>query len=194
MEVGAKKIAALKDLQKADAKGFEKLWKSIRKDGAYVEAGENDNVIVQKLEANKNAFGIFGYSFLEENTAKLKGVAIDGVEPTYDTISSGKYKGARPLFVYVKKQHVGVVPGIDKFVAEYVSAKAMSKDGYLARKGLVALPKAEADKIAADCQGHAGSRCGRREVREQRYGRPPQVASASLAAAGTLSVRVMPAR
>jgi phosphate transport system substrate-binding protein len=153
LEVGAKAIPSLKEMQTADAKGFEKLWKSIRKDGAYVEAGENDNVIVQKLEANKNAFGIFGYSFLEENTAKLKGVAIDGVEPTYDTISSGKYKGARPLFVYVKKQHVGVIPGIDKFVAEYVSAKAMSKDGYLARKGLVALPKAEADKVAATAKG-----------------------------------------
>ena len=153
MEVGAKAVPALKDMQKADAKGFEKLWKSVRKDGAYVEAGENDNVIVQKLEANRNAFGIFGYSFLEENTAKLKGVAIDGVEPTYDTISSGKYQGARPLFVYVKKQHVSVIPGIDKFVAEYVSTKAMSKDGYLARKGLVALPKAEADKVAATAKG-----------------------------------------
>ena len=150
LEVGAKKVAALTEMQKADAKGFERLWKSIRKDGAYVEAGENDNVIVQKLEANKNAFGVFGYSFLEENTAKLKGVPIDGVVPDYDTISSGQYKGARPLFVYVKKQHVGVVPGIDKFVAEFVSAKAMSKDGYLARRGLVALPKAEADKIMAD--------------------------------------------
>ena len=133
-------------------KAFEKVWKSMRKDGAYVEAGENDNVIVQKLEANKNAYGIFGYSFLEENTAKLKGVAIDGVVPDYDTISSGKYKGARPLFVYVKKQHVGVIPGIDKFVAEYVSAKALSKDGYLARKGLVALPKAEVDKVMADAK------------------------------------------
>lgn len=153
MEVGAKNIAALKDMQKADAKGFEKLWKSIRKDGAYVEAGENDNVIVQKLEANKNAFGVFGYSFLEENTAKLRGVPVDGVEPTYDSIAGGKYKGSRPLFVYVKKQHVGLVPGIDKFVAEYVSPKAMSKDGYLARKGLVTLPKAEADKIAAAAKG-----------------------------------------
>ncbi len=150
MEVGALAIPALAELKKTDAKAFDKAWKSIRKDGAYVEAGENDNVIVQKLEANKNAFGIFGYSFLEENLSKLKGVAIDGVEPDYDAISSGKYKGARPLFVYVKKQHVGVVPGIDKFVAEYTSAKAMSKDGYLARKGLVALPKAEADKISAD--------------------------------------------
>jgi phosphate transport system substrate-binding protein len=148
MEVGAKAHPALKDMQKSDKKGFEKLWKSLRKDGAFVEAGENDNVIVQKLEANKNAFGIFGYSFLEENLAKLRGVAIDGVDPDYDNIAAGKYKGSRPLFVYAKKQHVGVIPGIDKFVAEYVSAKAMSKDGYLARKGLVALPKAEADKVA----------------------------------------------
>ena len=105
-------------------------------------------MIVQKLEANKNAVGIFGYSFLEENLNKLRGATIDGVEPEYDAISGGKYKGARPLFFYVKKQHVGVVPGIDKFVAEYVSDKAMSKDGYLARKGLVALPSAEAKKTA----------------------------------------------
>ena len=148
MEVGALKIPALAELKKKDAKAFDMVWKSIRKDGAYVEAGENDNVIVQKLEANKNAFGIFGYSFLEENLSKLKGVAIDGVEPDYDAIAAGKYKGSRPLFVYIKKQHVGVIPGIDKFVVEYVSARAMSKDGYLARKGLVALPKADADKIA----------------------------------------------
>jgi phosphate transport system substrate-binding protein len=152
MEVGALKIPALAELKKKDGKAFDKVWKSMRKDGAYVEAGENDNVIVQKLEANKNAYGIFGYSFLEENTAKLKGVPIDGVAPDYDTISSGKYKGARPLFVYVKKQHVGVIPGIDKFVAEYTSAKALSKDGYLARKGLVALPKAEVDKVMANAK------------------------------------------
>ncbi len=149
LEKGAEEFASLKDLKKADAKAFDKVWKSIRKDGAYVEAGENDNVIVQKLEANKNAFGIFGYSFLEENLSKLKGVAIEGVVPDYDVISSGKYKGARPLFVYVKKQHVGVIPGMDKFIAEFVSDKAMSKDGYLARKGLVALPKEEAVAVAA---------------------------------------------
>jgi phosphate transport system substrate-binding protein len=152
MEVGALAVPAVAALAKSDKKAFETAWKSIRKDGAYVEAGENDNVIVQKLETNKNAFGIFGYSFLEENAAKLRGVAIDGVEPEYDNIAGGKYKGARPLFIYAKKQHVGVVPGIDKFVAEYVSAKAMSKDGYLARKGLVSLPKAEADKVAADAK------------------------------------------
>ena len=148
LEKGAEEFPSLKDLKKADAKAFDKVWKSIRKDGAYVEAGENDNVIVQKLEANKNAVGVFGFSFLEENLAKLKGAKIEDVEPTYDTISSGKFKGARPLFVYIKKQHVGVIPGLDKFVAEYVSDKAISKDGYLARKGLVAMPKEEATKVA----------------------------------------------
>ena len=150
LEVGAKKIPALQALAKSDQKAFDKLWKTIRKDGAYIEAGENDNVIVQKLEANKNTVGIFGYSFLEENAAKLRGAAIEGVEPDYDQIAAGKYKGSRPLFIYVKKQHIGVVPGIDKFMAEYVSQKAMSKDGYLAAKGLVTLPKAEADKIVAN--------------------------------------------
>jgi len=153
MEKGAEGFDSLKALKTSDSKAFDKVWKSIRKDGAYVEAGENDNVIVQKLDANKNAYGIFGYSFLEENLSKLKGVAIEGVIPDYDVISSGKYKGARPLFIYVKKQHVGVIPGMDKFVAEYVSDKAMSKDGYLARKGLVALPKEEAAKVAAGSKG-----------------------------------------
>lgn len=150
LEAGALQIPALAELRKADAKAFEKAWKSIRKDGAYVEAGENDNVIVQKLEANKNAFGIFGYSFLEENLAKLRGVSIDGVNPDADGISSGKYKGSRRLYVYIKKQHIGVVPGLDKFIAEYVSTKALGKDGYLARKGLVTLPGAELEAMRKD--------------------------------------------
>ena len=147
MEVGALEIDALKELRKTDAKAFEKAWKSLRRDGAYVEAGENDNVIVAKLEANKNAYGIFGYSFLEENAAKLRGATVEGVEPTFDAIASGKYKGSRPLFVYVKKDHVGVIPGLDKFIAEYVSEKAIGKDGYLSRKGLVPLPSAESAEV-----------------------------------------------
>ncbi len=150
MEPGAEKIPALAALKKSDRKAFDGAWKSIRKDGAYVEAGENDNVIVQKLEANRNAFGIFGYSFLEENAAKLRGVPLNGVAPEYDAIAAGKYAGARPLFIYVKKQHVGVIPGLDKFVGEYVSSKAMSKDGYLALKGLISLPPAEAKTISAN--------------------------------------------
>lgn len=152
MEKGAEAFDSLKALKKADeekkTKDFEKVWKSVRKDGGYVEAGENDNVIVQKLEANKNAFGVFGFSFLEENSAKLKGVALEGAEPTFENIAGGKYKGARRMYVYVKKAHIGVIPGLDKFVAEYASAKAMGEDGYLTQKGLVALPKEELEKAA----------------------------------------------
>jgi phosphate transport system substrate-binding protein len=146
LEQGALKIPALAELKKSDPKAFDKAWKSLREDGAYVEAGENDNLIVQKLDANKNAFGIFGYSFLEENSGKLRGVVFEGVEPTYENIASGKYPGSRPLFIYIKKQHVGVIPGLDKFVVEYVSPKASGEDGYLAKKGLVPLPKKELDQ------------------------------------------------
>ena len=147
MEVGAEQIPVLVALKKSDPKAFERAWKTLREDGAYVEAGENDNVIVQKLEANRNAFGIFGFSFLDANTAKLRGVALDGVEPTYDNIAGGKYKGSRPLFVYIKKQHVGIIPGLDKFAAEYVSARALGEDGYLAKKGLVTLPKNQLEPV-----------------------------------------------
>nr|WP_284701007.1 PstS family phosphate ABC transporter substrate-binding protein [Rhodoplanes tepidamans] len=152
LEPGALSLPAMQAIKKADAKAFDKAWKSLREDGAYVEAGENDNVIVQKLEANKNAFGIFGYSFLEENAAKLRGAPLNGVEPTYDNIAGGKYPGSRLLYVYLKKQHVGVIPGLDKFAAEYVSNKAIGEDGYLAKKGLVTLPKAKADAVRKDIE------------------------------------------
>jgi phosphate transport system substrate-binding protein len=142
LEHAANKIPFMKTL---DKKAFETAWKSIRQDGAYVEAGENDNVIVQKLEVNPTSIGIFGFSFLEENP-NLRGVSIDGVQPTFDNISSGKYPSARPLFIYVKKQHIGVIPNLDKLIKEYISAKALSHNGYLARKGLVPLPKDELNK------------------------------------------------
>lgn len=149
MEKGAEQIESLKELKKSDPKAFEKVWKSVRKDGAYVEAGENDNVIVAKLEGNKNAFGVFGFSFLEENAAKLVGVELDGVEPTFETIAADKYKGARRMFVYIKKAHIGVIPGLDKFAMEYISDNALGPDGYLAAKGLVTLPKEELEKVKA---------------------------------------------
>ena len=149
LEKGAEKFESLAALKKADAKAFEAVWKAVRTDGAYVEAGENDNLIVQKLEANPNAFGIFGYSFLEENTGKIKATKVEGQVPTFETIASGDYKVARPLFIYVKKQHVGQVPGIAEFVAEYTSAKAMGEEGYLADKGLIPLP-ADAAKASAE--------------------------------------------
>jgi phosphate transport system substrate-binding protein len=105
---------------------------------------------VQKLTANKDAVGIFGYSFLEENLDRLKGAVVDGVLPTYETVSSGKYPASRPLFIYVKKQHVNVIPGIAEFVGEYTSEKALGEEGYLADKGLVPPLESEIARIRSD--------------------------------------------
>ena len=127
-------------MKKADEAKFKAICTGVRSDGAYIEAGENDNLIVQKLEANPNTLGIFGYSFLEENADKLKGVAINGVQPTYQTISSFQYPGARPLYVYVKNAHVRAIPAIRAFVAEFTKESAIGPKGYLLKSGLVAAP------------------------------------------------------
>ncbi|AVO39735.1 substrate-binding domain-containing protein [Pukyongiella litopenaei] len=124
--------------------GFDKAWVAencsrMRQDGPFVEAGENDNLIVQRLEADANSMGIFGYSFLYENLDKLKGVKIEGVEPTTDTIADKSYPVSRPLYFYVKNTHRGVIPNLEEFIAEYMSDDALAVDGYLAERGLVAL-------------------------------------------------------
>jgi phosphate transport system substrate-binding protein len=150
MEAGCRTFAWLNTLRSQDEPRFKRACDTVREDGAYVEAGENDNLIVQKLTANKDAVGVFGYSFLEENLDKLKGAVVDGVSPTYETVSSGKYPASRPLFIYVKKQHVNVIPGIAEFVAEYTSEKALGEEGYLADKGLVPPLKSEIGKIRGD--------------------------------------------
>jgi len=148
MEPGALKFEGLKKLSKDDPKKFQKVFGSIREDGAYVEAGENDNLIVQKLGTNPNALGIFGFSFLDQNTDKLQGSYVDGNPPTFENIASGKYPMSRPLFFYVKKAHVGVIPGIKEYLAEFTSEKAWGKDGYLSEKGLIPLPDAERKQVA----------------------------------------------
>ncbi len=112
---------------------------AVREDGAYIEAGENDNLIVQKLEANPNAVGIFGYSFLEENGDQVQGSSIDGIVPDAESIASGKYPVSRPLYFYIKGAHVGKIPGIQEYAIEFTSNKAMGEDGYLAEKGLIPL-------------------------------------------------------
>ena len=122
---------------------------TLREDGAFIEAGENDNLIVQKLEANRAAFGIFGYSFLEQNQDKVQGVTIEGVEPEFDAIAAGDYPVARPLYFYAKKAHVGVIPGIAEFLAEFTSDAASGDFGYLSDKGLVPLPDAERREVVA---------------------------------------------
>jgi phosphate transport system substrate-binding protein len=152
MEAGCRTFAWLNGLRDQDEPRFKRACDSIREDGAYIEAGENDNLIVQKLGANKDAVGVFGYSFLEENLDKLKGAVVDGVSPVYETIASGKYPASRPLFIYVKKAHVNVIPGITDFIAEYVSEKALGEEGYLADKGLIPPLKSEIGKIRDDAK------------------------------------------
>ncbi len=126
---------------------------SIREDGAYVEAGENDNLIVSKLEANPNALGIFGFSFLDQNSDVIKGAAIDGVDPTFEAIADGDYPVSRSLYFYIKKAHVGVVPGIEEYAAEFSSDAAAGEDGYLVDKGLIPLPEDAFEENAARLSG-----------------------------------------
>jgi phosphate transport system substrate-binding protein len=148
LKKGAVEFETLAALEQADATAFEPIWKTIRTDGAYVEAGENDNLIVQKITANPQAVGIFGYSFLEQNKGKIKAASIDGDMPTYDAILNGNYKGSRVLYVYAKKEHLGMVPGMLEFLTEFTSAKAIGEDGYLLDKGLVALKTCDAELSA----------------------------------------------
>lgn len=175
MEGGAKTYADLKTLRgskdKAEIKGlmkklgipesafnkkgkkvFKAVAHAIREDGAFIEAGENDNLIVQKLEANPNAIGIFGFSFLDQNADKIHGAIVDGEEPTFEAIAEGAYPVSRPLYFYVKKAHVGAVPGIQEYLAEFTSEKAFGEGGYLSEKGLIPMPEAERDQFRDDAR------------------------------------------
>ena len=148
LEGGCKTFDWIKALKKEDKSAYKSLCHTVREDGAYVEAGENDNLIVQKLEANPDAFGVFGYSFLEQNSDKVQGSLVDGVAPEFELIADGDYPIARSLYFYVKKDHVGVVPGIEEFLAEFTSEDAWGEDGYLADKGLIPLSDDERDDWA----------------------------------------------
>ncbi|MDG1475168.1 MAG: PstS family phosphate ABC transporter substrate-binding protein [Porticoccaceae bacterium] len=148
MEGGCKKIAWIAALKKTDKNAFKRLCHTVREDGRYIEAGENDNLIVQKLEANPSALGVFGFSFLDQNADKVQGATIENVMPTFESIADKSYPISRPLFFYVKKAHVGVVPGIKGFLNEFTSDKAWGEDGYLAEKGMIPLPIAERTEMA----------------------------------------------
>jgi len=139
MEGGAKQIPMLKELKAKDKKAFKAVAHAIREDGAYVEAGENDNLIVQKLIANPSALGIFGFSFLDQNTDRIQGSPINGVNPAFEDIASGQYPISRSLYFYVKKDHIEEIPGLREFIAEFTSEKSVGMDGYLADKGLIPL-------------------------------------------------------
>lgn len=143
MEHGAESFDWVKAMKKTDSGRFKAVSQTLREDGAYIEAGENDNLIVQKLEANPDAMGIFGFSFLDQNMDKIQGARIDGVEPTFDAIADSSYPVSRPLFFYVKKAHVGQIPGMREYIDEFASDKAWGPDGYLSDKGLIPMPDAE---------------------------------------------------
>ncbi len=127
---------------------FKRITREIREDGAYIEAGENDNLIIQKLQNNPTAIGIFGFSFLDQNSDKVQGALVNGIVPQFEQIASGAYQISRSIFFYVKKEHVGIIPGIDQFVLEFVKEGTWGEDGYLAEKGLIPLNKSERKSVA----------------------------------------------
>lgn len=150
MEGGCKTIPWIKALKESDGDQYKALCHTIREDGAFIEAGENDNLIVQKLQANPSAFGVFGFSFLDQNADKVKGAKIDGTEPTFEAIADGSYPVSRPLYFYAKKAHVDVIPGLKGFLREFTSERAWGEEGYLSDRGLIPMPTKERSAVAAD--------------------------------------------
>ena len=148
MEGGCKSFSWIKDLKGSDKSAYKTLCHSIREDGAFIEAGENDNLIVQKLQAAPTQFGIFGFSFLDQNSDVLQGALVDGVAPEFEDIASGDYPVSRSLFFYVKKDHVGVIPGMEEFLAAFSSEDAWGEEGYLTDKGLIPLGDEERASVA----------------------------------------------
>jgi phosphate transport system substrate-binding protein len=147
MDVGCGEFPAIAALAESDKDRHAAVCQSMREDGRFIEAGENDNLIIQRLNNEPNAFGIFGFSFLDANQDSIQGARVDGVEPTFENIADSSYSVSRPLFVYVKAAHVGVIPGLKEFVAEYTSERAMGEEGYLSDRGLIPLPEEEAETV-----------------------------------------------
>ena len=147
MEKGCKTFDWVKALKKQDKKKYKGICHGIREDGAFVEAGENDNLIIQKLANNPDAFGIFGYSFLDQNTDVIKGTVIGGVAPTFESIADGSYPASRGLYVYAKKEHMGKIEGMTEFMELYLSDDMAGADGSLGDAGLIPLPQKELDTV-----------------------------------------------
>jgi phosphate transport system substrate-binding protein len=152
MEAGCAEFEVIEAIKGEDKKKHQAVCQGVREDGVYVEAGENDNLIVQKLQANPNALGIFGFSFLDQNADKIQGSKVDGVEPTFESIANGDYPVSRSLYFYVKKAHIGTIPGIEEYVTEFTSEKAWGPEGYLADKGLIPLPDDMRAAVAKSAQ------------------------------------------
>ena len=155
VEGGCKTFEALKALKKEDKSTYKKKCRTIREDGVFEEAGENDNLIVNKLQDRPTVIGIMGFSFLDQNGDKLKGATIEGNKPTFENIAAGAYPVSRSLFFYIKKAHVSVVPGMMEYVAEWTKESTWGPDGYLADKGLIPLPDDTRAAMAESANGQA---------------------------------------
>lgn len=143
MEGGCKSFPWIKALKGTDKAAYKSLCHTIREDDSFIEAGENDNLIVQKLNANPNALGIFGFSFLDQNADSVQGSLINSTDPTFENIADGSYPVSRSLYFYVKKDNIGIVPGIEEYLNEFLSPRATGNDGYLAEKGLIPMNPTE---------------------------------------------------
>jgi phosphate transport system substrate-binding protein len=149
MEGGCKTFKWLADIKKQDKNRYKSICRSVREDGPYIEVGENDNLIVSKLNANPNALGVFGYSFLDQNSDTIQGSMVDGALPTFENIADGTYKVSRPLYFYVKNAHASSIPGINQYVREFTSKGAIGQNGYLSDKGLIPMPNSEYKEFAS---------------------------------------------
>ena len=147
MEGGCKTFPEVLAIKAEDKGAFKHICHTLREDGAFVEAGENDNLIVQKLEANPTAFGVFGFSFLDQNRDRIQGNSIDDVEPTFDNIAAGDYPVSRSLYFYVKQTHVGVIPGIVEYLDAFTDEETWGDFGYLTDKGLIPMPEEDREAV-----------------------------------------------
>ena len=150
MEGGCDEVPWIRQLKTTNKTRYRSICHSIREDGMYTEVGENDNLIIQKLQNNPDALGIFGFSFLDQNADLVKGAVIESANPTYESIAAGDYPVSRPLFFYAKKAHVTEIPGMQAFLAEFTSLNAMGEEGYLADKGLIPLKEDLYLKVKTD--------------------------------------------
>lgn len=147
LEGGAKTFPWVEELKKSNKSLYKEKTQTVREDGGYIEAGENDNLIVQKLEANPSMLGVFGFSYLDQNADLIKGAVVNDVEPTFETIADGSYPISRPLFFYVKVAHIGRVPGIHEYLNEFTSERAWGDEGYLSDRGLIPMPAKEREEM-----------------------------------------------
>jgi phosphate transport system substrate-binding protein len=152
IEGGCKEFPALKAIKKQDKKKYKSICRAVREDGPFIEAGENDNLIVQKLVENPNAFGVFGFSFLLENADKIQGSTVNGAAPTMAAIADKSYGISRPLYFYVKSAHLDVIPGMREYVAEFTAPDTWGPGGYLEERGMIPMPDDERAKFGADAK------------------------------------------